>query len=91
MTARIHYGKRYEVSAWGPPPPLIAAADERTEGLVGYFLNCARHYNPIRWQNDLYTLARSCYMQGVMDAAGVAAQMRRDESNVREAEGDPAP
>ena len=69
----VHYGKRFGVSAWVPPAAQIDAAHERTEGMVGYFLSCAR----TDWrQDDLYTLARSCYLQGAMDTAMVAARMR---------------
>jgi hypothetical protein len=71
----VHYGKRFEVSVYIPPKRLSEAAHERTEGMVGYFLSCA-HRDPVRWQNDLYTLARSCYLQGALDVAEVAARLK---------------
>lgn len=76
--AKIHYGNRFEVSAWVPSAELTKLAHERTEGMVGYFLACANR-DPTRWLYDLDTLARSCYLQGAGDAAMVAAQMRRQE------------
>jgi hypothetical protein len=75
---RIHYGERFGVSAFVPPPKLAKAAAERTEGLVGYFLSCA-HREGLKWHDDLYSLARSCYVQGVLDAANVAAEMLKEE------------
>ena len=74
---KVHMGKRYEVSAWFPAKKLVDAAEERTEGLVGYFLANAR--NDLWRQKDLHTLARSCYLQGAQDTAMVAAEMRLKE------------
>jgi hypothetical protein len=76
---KVHYGQRYEVSAWYPSGAMIEVAHERTEGLVGYFLSCCSRFNPVIWQDQLYTLARSCYLQGAMDAALVAAEENVDE------------
>jgi hypothetical protein len=73
---KIHHGHRYGVSAWMPSAGSIEAANDRTEGMVGFFLSCCHRYNPVIWQDQLYTLARSCYLQGAADAAMVAAQMR---------------
>jgi hypothetical protein len=81
----IDAGKRCDVSAWFPSEPLRQAAAERTEGMVGYFLLCARRSNPLQWQDDLYTLARSCYLQGAADTAKVAAEQRRNEQVALEA------
>ena len=67
-------GKRYDVSAWIPSTGQVDAAHERVEGMVEYFLVNARKEWP-QWQNDLYVLARSCYLQGAKDAAEVAAKM----------------
>jgi len=74
-----HYGNRYEVKAWVPKAEIARIAHERTEGIVGYFLACARRHDPRKWEDDLYNLARSCYMQGLSDMADAAARMRRKE------------
>jgi hypothetical protein len=81
MTRRnpIHYGNRFEVSAWTPPAWLRDLASERIEGMVGYFLSCARRRDCMKWQDDLSTLARSCYLQGVHDAVDAAARTRMNE------------
>lgn len=71
---KVHMGKRYDVSAWVPSQGLIDAATERTEGMVSYFLVNAHREWP-QWMDDLYTLARSCYLQGASDTAKVAAEM----------------
>ena len=71
----IHYGKRYGVSAWVPSAQMVEAAGDRTEGMVGYFISCCNRFNPVIWQDELYTLARSCYLQGAADIALVAAQL----------------
>lgn len=76
----VHYGRRYDVTAWIPTKPLTDLAHERTEGLVGYFLSCA-HQAPLRWQAEVATLARSCYLQGIndmLDAARDAAQRQAE-------------
>jgi hypothetical protein len=57
---------------------MAEAAHERTEGMVGYFISCCHRYNPVIWQDQLYNLARSCYLQGASDAALTAAQMVKD-------------
>jgi hypothetical protein len=68
-------GERYGVSAWIPSRELADAAGDRVEGMVAYFLTNARRYSPCDWQNDLYTLARSCYLQGAADTAMIAARI----------------
>jgi hypothetical protein len=78
--ARVHYGERFEVTMWTPRKEWREAAQERVEGMVGYFLNCTDRRSLMQWQNDLYTLARSCYLQGAQDAAMVAAKMRLEEA-----------
>jgi len=75
----IHYGNRFSVSAFFPSKELADVASERTEGMVGYFISCARRRDPLKWQDDLYTLARSCYLQGALDVAEVGAQMKVQE------------
>lgn len=77
--AKIHYGKRYEVSGYFPSAAQVEAAHERTEGMVGYFLSCCNRFNPVQWQDELYKLARSCYLQGANDTAKVAAEMIRGQ------------
>lgn len=76
--AKRHYGKLYEVSAWVPPLNAQDTAHERTEGMVLYFLSLCSRHDPVKWQDQLYTLARSCYLQGAADTAMVAAQMAKD-------------
>ena len=80
MTRRnsVHYGERFKVSAYTPSRKLSDAAAERTEGLVEYFLSCA-HRDQMKWRDDLFTLARSCYLQGATDMADVAAQIQLKE------------
>lgn len=79
---RVHFGKRYGVSAWIPPKAQQDAAHERTEGMVSYFVsNCHRDWP--RYLDDLETLARSCYLQGAMDTAEVVAKLSvRPESQL---------
>jgi len=71
---KVHMGRRYDVSAWVPSEGQVNAAAERTEGMVNYFLVNARREWP-QWMDDLYVLARSCYLQGANDTAKVAAEM----------------
>lgn len=75
--AKVHYGQRYEVSAWIPPAKMAEIACERTEGMVGYFLSCCHRFNPVIWQDQLHNLARSCYMQGINDAAQAMTTMNQ--------------
>ena len=79
VRAKVHYGERFQVSAWMPTIEQVNLANERIEGLVGYFLSCAHKRDCVKWQNDLYALARSCYLQGATDAAAVAAELRLRE------------
>ena len=69
---RVHQGKRFDVSAWIPPQNWIDAAEDRTEGMVGYYIFNQR--NGQRGLEDLKTLVRSAYLQGAQDAAMVAAR-----------------
>jgi hypothetical protein len=78
----IHFGDRYGVSAFVPPERISRIAHERTEGMVGYFLACCSRHDPVKWHDQLYMLARSCYMQGLHDMADSAARLcfsERDE------------
>jgi len=72
-----HFGKRFSVSAFIPSKQLADIAHERTEGMVGYFLSCAHKRDPIKWQDDLYTLARSCYLQGAFDMVEAAVTLQK--------------
>jgi hypothetical protein len=82
----IHFGNRFEVSAYIPPRALTDVAHERTEGMVGYFLSCAHKRDCVKWQDDLYTLARSCYLQGALDMAEAGAKLRVKEEECRNKE-----
>ena len=62
-----------EVSCFVPPPELVAAARERTEGMVWLFVMESRSGE--KWMEDLQTLVRSAYIQGAQDAADVAAKL----------------
>jgi hypothetical protein len=78
--AKVHFGKRFSVSAWVPTYALQEAAHERTEGMVGYFLSTCSRHDPVKWQDQLYILARSCYLQGASDTADAAARLRISDS-----------
>jgi hypothetical protein len=88
IRAKVHYGRRFEVSAWIPPKRLSDLAHDRIEGLVGYFLSCAHKRDCVKWQDDLYNLARSCYLQGVNDAVDTAARLRLREHRGEGSESD---
>lgn len=77
--AKVHYGNRYGVAAWVPPAKLSDIAHERTEGMVGYFTDCCHRFNPVIWLDQLHVLARSCYMQGINDAAQAMAMMSKEK------------
>jgi len=74
---RIHLGKPYAVKLTIPPDGIANVAHNRTEGMVGYFLEAACLGNPILWQQQLYRLAAASYMQGINDA--VEAEVRAAE------------
>jgi hypothetical protein len=77
--ARIHYGKRYSVKLGFPPEGILNVAHNRTEGMVGYFLDVG-HREPMAWQEQLRRLCASCYIQGINDAIDVEVKRReRDE------------
>lgn len=71
---RIDYGKRYSVKMTIPPEGILDVANNRTEGMVGYFVAAACLGNPVLWQQQLQKLAASCYLQGINDA--IEAEMR---------------
>jgi len=69
--------KLCDVSCYVPPQSMVAAAEERTEGMVSLFVMEARSGR--QWMDDLRTLVRSAYIQGAQDAANIAAKMMRTE------------
>ena len=71
----IHYGKRYDVSAFIPPEAMVRIADERTRGMADFFVASASR-NSLTWIDQLHRLARSCYMQGVNDSVDSLAKAR---------------
>lgn len=73
--AKIHYGDRFDVSLWIPPATMTAIAEERTEGMVGYFVSTRSRIDPVKFIDELGKLARSCYMQGLNDAIDAAAKL----------------
>lgn len=63
------------VSCFVPPSYGISVADERTEGMVSVYLFMIRQTYGFESQyQHLCALARSCYLQGVEDAAIAMAQ-----------------
>jgi hypothetical protein len=75
----LRISKQDQVTAYVPAHGLIAAAEERTEGMVNYYREAARGAD---WKHEwdyLERLARSCYLQGAQDTANVAAKMRAGE------------
>ena len=64
----IGLGKRCEVTAYTPTLEMQNIADERTAGMVDYYVEMSRHRTDFSTRlQDLDTLARSCYMQGIND------------------------
>ena len=72
---RIHLGKRYSVKLTIPPEGIANVANDRTEGMVRYFLEASCLGNPILWEQQLHRLGAACYLQGLNDA--IEAEMRR--------------
>lgn len=65
-------GDRFEVRGYIPPAKMVEIAADRTAGMMGAYLwNGARAH-------DLGILVRSCYMQGVNDAADALALLERN-------------
>jgi len=73
---RVHYGDRYGVKLWIPPETMFRIACERTEGMVGFFVQAAQHKRELRYIEALETFARSCYMQGLNDMIEACARLR---------------
>ena len=74
----LQISKREQLTAYTPKAGLIAAAEERTAGMVEYFRWAVREAD---WKTEwdyLERLVRSAYLQGAQDAANVAAQLRKD-------------
>lgn len=73
-------GARCGVKLWFPPAGLLHAAEERTDGLLSYYLavRINRPFDPA----DLAALVRSAYLQGCKDTADVAAGLVTSGSSV---------
>jgi hypothetical protein len=74
----LQISKREQITAYNPTPELIAAAEERTAGMVEYFRLAVREADWNTGWDYLERLVRSAYLQGAQDAANVAAQWRKD-------------
>ena len=66
-TVLVGLGNRCEVSAWIPPAHVAEIAQERTEGIVTYYMRASSPMSLHQGIRDLETLARSCYLQGIND------------------------
>lgn len=78
--ARLYYARAHGVSGYFPPAAQVRAAKDRTDGLVAYFEMAATRANPEKYSGMLHNFARSCYLQGAMDTAMVAARMKNGET-----------
>lgn len=67
-------GERCDVKAWIPTRTMQDIADERTQGIVAYYIEAVRGMDFVRTLSALDTLARSCYMQGVNDVLDAVQQ-----------------
>lgn len=72
-------GNRCQVTLWVPPEQMQGIADERTEGMVRYYVEAARGMDFIRQLNALDVLARSCYLQGVNDVLDAVAKAASED------------
>lgn len=72
-------GIRCEVSMFSPSKELLDIAEERTDGIVSYYIEVSRNRSNdfITRLKDLDTLAQSCYMQGVNDVLKVIEGMKK--------------
>lgn len=60
-------GERYQVKAYVPPDYISRAAEDRTQGMLHYYLDVSRGM-PLEVSLDMLgTLVRSAYMQGAND------------------------
>lgn len=78
----LQISKTEQITAYNPPPELVDAAQERTEGMVEYYKEIVHRTELLDWRTQfdyLERLARSCYLQGAQDAANVAARLRAGE------------
>lgn len=67
-------GNRCEVKAWVAPKHIEAIADERTSGMVTYYVRASTSSGLQAGMRHLETLARSCYLQGMNDILDVIAK-----------------
>lgn len=66
---RFKIGERFHVKGFIPPEKMVEIADERTLGMQCAFIHLGGR------AQDVGTFARSCYMQGVNDAADALARV----------------
>jgi len=71
--------KFWQVKAFIPPQRAVEIARERTEGMVHYFWEVVRGMNIIGYMDCIDNLARSCYLQGIEDAAVAMAKEKNYE------------
>ena len=69
----LDFARACGVSAWVPNASMIAAAEDRTAGMVALYMHHGGR------TQDLGCLVRSAYLQGAQDAAMIAARMRAGE------------
>jgi hypothetical protein len=83
----LQISKSEQITAYSPAPDLVAAAQERTHGMVDYYRTAVRNAD---WKKEwayLERLAESCYLQGAQDTANVAAQLRVGSDFEKETQG----
>lgn len=68
-------GKKCQVKGFIPPLQLQNIAEERTQGIVDFYLLSRQSKSVERQIEDLKIFARSCYLQGLNDAIYSAAQV----------------
>jgi hypothetical protein len=73
MKRKLHHGlgNRCQLKAYIPPARLIEIADERTDGMVDFYILAGDHRI-----EHLRTLVRSAYMQGVHDTIDAAVTLK---------------
>ena len=71
----VEFSRQVGVKAYIPTPAQIAAAEDRTAGMVAMYV---RHGAKTE---DLCTLVRSAYLQGVWDAGCAMAMIGKAEGN----------
>lgn len=71
--------QRLQLTAYVPPASAVDIAQERTADQVAYFREFVRNVDFLRAWDALECLARSCYLQGVTDAAQAMVRKERTQ------------